>query len=632
MQDYSAMLGGTPTPMRTALSPTERRLQAQLQEFIERLSRDVRPHADASDAAVRARYDACRNSVDAFGATYLPHYWTAESAPFHADLDAILLGQAQATDETHIHLLHGPREHAKSIRARAALMLQLLTGARHYPLLISEHLYLAQAHLDYVFADLTGNRRITSDYEIDVLTMDRSEGVMRLRVTPRATRKAHLVQLDACSYGRPVKGRVFMQYRPDWALLDDFESTRTARSNEQLNKEKAEWVLQEVYPAVAAGSPVIWLGNTGSDVGALYQAMRHALGGEEPLRAFLQTGTRPGEIAADAGLIDASEIGLPGVTPERPPNLPSDGRDPQGAPLVDGALPEATRTASDGSDDPFGGEVGDEPDDEPRAGITAYCYRAERLVVTPTGEVATEYLWPQRYPPAWYGRKRRTMGPFLYESEENGCPIREGEFFKREWLDGCLWDELPEEADVWFSWLDPAFGESGKGAYKAIVVACTDGHAYYVVDAYVRNDEPVWKAFLSWGHFFERYPQLRHGKYENDFGQDTRLARDIEDAEKVLGFPLPVSGDSNQRGNKLARIESLEPLASTGRIRFPRRRTPDVETLFNQVLAYPSALDGPDALESCLSRLRRGAAMDLEYTSLGSRRYQRAGRRHTRRR
>jgi hypothetical protein len=58
----------------------------------------------------------------------------------------------------------------------------------------------------------------------------------------------------------------------------------------------------------------------------------------------------------------------------------------------------------------------------------------------------------------------------------------------------------------------------------------------------------------------------------------------------------------------------------------------DVEKLYNQVLAYPSGNDdGPDALESCTSRLRRGVAGRVEYASHGKRRYARTGRRSRRR-
>lgn len=611
-------------PMQTALSRDELRLQKQLTEFVERLARESQPFSDNSEAACRARFDRCKGSIEQFGRTYTPHYFTHPSAVYHADLDAILLGKASS--ETHIFPVHGPRHHAKSTRARVGLMQRVLFGTVRYPLIVSEQLYLARAHADYILADLLGNRKIAGDFSIDILKQDAQEGVVRLRITPRATGRAHLLQIDCASYGRSVKGRIFMQWRPDFCLIDDFEATKTSR-NPAIGREKANWVKQEVYPAVD-DAPILWLGNTGSDASALYHIFLDVAGSKskEELRTWLQEGSVPGAIALPAGMIGEEELGLPNPPRKRGSESRSNGLDPEAVDKADEAGGGTSRTPSDGS--------GDDLDAEVRPDITPLCYRADRMAVNEDGEVVTEYLWPTKYVPDWYARRRATMGPFIYESEMNGAPIREGEFFKREWFEDVFYDELPDEEELtWFTWLDAAFGQSGKGAHKAIPICATDGTAYYVVDCYCRNDEDLARALDWWAQAFRRFPGLLHGRYENDFGQENRLAPLIADAEERNGFPLPVSGDSNKRGSKEARIESMEPLASTGRIRFPSKRNTDLDTLFAQMLAYPNGnVDGPDALESCLVRLRRGAAGSLEYTSLGGRRYERSGRRHNRRR
>lgn len=621
--------------MRTALSPTEQRLLKQLQEFEQRLRQDVSPFG-ARGPAARARRWREAATTDAFARLYAPHYASSEPDAVHADLDALVDGYVppgHPDGEAYVHVLHGPREHAKSIRSRLGLLKRVLRGSLRYPIIISEHLYLAEAHLDYLLVDLTANTRIQDDFGVEVLLRDRSAGTLRLRVTPRHTGTAHLVQLDAASYGRPVKGRVFMQHRPDFVLIDDFENTRSAK-NEAISREKADWVLQEVYPAVVG--PVLWLGNVGHDSSALYHAICRAEGArtgrpaDEAGKALMRRGTRPGLIAVAAGLLAPDQAGRP--APEDPPGArapesPPDARETQDYPEYPRSLFEGTRTPSDGSTGQPGAQA-----------LSAYVYRAERLVVAHDGSLQTEYLWSRRYPPEWYARRRATMGPFLYDGEFNGFPSREGDFFRREWLDEALYDALPEQDErplAWFSWFDPAFGKSGSGCYKAIVVCATDGDDVFVVDAYVRNSEPTSAALDAWADFFRRYDRLglRHGQYENDFGQEDRLHRDIEDARTRHGFRLNVSGDSNRRGAKDARIESLQPLVSTRRLRFPRARHADLDRLFNQLLAYPGgADDGPDALESCIARLRRGAAGDIEYATLGERRYARHGRRSSRRR
>ncbi|MEL7170753.1 MAG: hypothetical protein AAGN64_15515, partial [Bacteroidota bacterium] len=415
-------------------------------------------------------------------------------------------------------------------------------------------------------------------------------------------------------------------------------STRSA-SSEEISRQKYRWVLQEVYPAMDDSAPIVWIGNTGRETSALFQAMLHTFGGvKKRLKSFLKRGTQPGVL----GGLPEGRRGLPSPSDDGPdgraPESPSDARDPLARHVGEGLGPRATQSPSDrsrtgvrGSDDlNADADTAEDPREAIDADISAHCYRATRSVVTPDGELQTEYLWPEAHAERWYLRKRRTMGPFIFESEENGCPIQEGTFFKREWLDAALYDEVPELRRV-YSWLDPAFGTSGVGAYKSIVVLGTDGTDFYVLDAYCRNDEPLSAMLDAWYGMFRAWDHhgLRHGGYENDFGQDNRLSLDFKAANKRHGWSLPVAPDSNRRGSKDARIQSMQPIVSQGHLRFPREMSPDVETLFNQLLAYPDgADDGPDALESGIVRLRRGAASELAYESTGPpRRYARQGRR-----
>lgn len=646
MNDLYAKLGIHATgKMAAALSPAEKRIEKQLSEMEERVRADVAPFGDMSPDGQKRRY-AESADPDAFARTYAPHYCTAPVDAFHRDVDALVAGwtpDGHPDDEAFVHVIHGPREHAKSVRARIGLLRRVLRGELHYPLVISEHLYLAQAHVDYLLIELTANARVSADYDVDVLLRDRSDGILRLAVTPRATGVRRLVQIDAASYGRPVKGRVFIQNRPDFALIDDFEATRSAK-NDTISKEKRNWVLQEVYPACVG--PIVWFGNVGHDTSALYFAICHAEGGEEEGKRLMRVGTRPGLIAERAGTLVGSPVGLPPAESTEAPESPSDGSE-RPCDFSDGYAPLLPpRTAANGPE-PLEGDEDDgdlfaggaeDAGDQVEAAIAAYVYKAERLVVTPGGVLRTEYLWASRYKPSWYARKKRTMGPFLYEGEFNGNPSREGDFFKREWLEAALYDEHElieaSQSASWnaFSWFDPAFGESGKGCDKAIVAVGSSGLEVFVIGAYLRNDESVSMALHAWLTMFARLASLglNDGEYENDFGQDDRLAGDIQQFEDDFGH-LPVSGDSNRRGSKEARIESMQPLASNFRLRFPRKRSPDMERLFNQVLAYPSGnVDGPDALESAQARLRRGAGRPLQYTSLSSRRTHRTSR--TRRR
>ena len=583
--------------LETTKTAEQRKLEAQLAELQDNLSKEVTGFTDTSKEARKERFRAALTSTEAFGRAFMPHYFDSPSAGFHQDIDKMT-----GASKRHVYVVHGPREHAKSTRARAALLRRVLKGELHYPLVVSEELKLAKGHLLTLQAELTANPRIAEDFDIEVTRQNMTEGILRLRITPKATGKSHRVRIDAVSYGSKVKGKIFLQHRPDFALIDDFEDGISSR-NEQIGREKVEWVLQDLYPAVNDTGPLIWVGNTARDTSALFQAMLECFESEDALRDFLKRGTIPGG------------------------NVPAKGERPA---VGRRNAPETPRASH--------AQVEREEEADLRE-ISAYCYRAIRT----TGEGETVYLWPERYEPSWYLSMRATMGHSKFEGEMNGNPVAVGVFFKREWFP--TFDQVPTGL-TWFSWCDPAFGESTSACYKAIVVLASGGRSFYVVDAWLRQTEPVSSMIRAWYHLFERWEpsasgpgELRHGKYENNFRQDDRLRRDFDDAVDAFGYALAVSGDSNN-APKDARIESLEALASNGRILWPsaevehKYNSADVERLRRQLLGWPDGYDdGPDALESGLSRLRRIAGgKNFQYQSLGKRRYGSRRRRGRRRR
>jgi hypothetical protein len=73
------------------------------------------------------------------------------------------------------------------------------------------------------------------------------------------------------------------------------------------------------------------------------------------------------------------------------------------------------------------------------------------------------------------------------------------------------------------------------------------------------------------------------------------------------------------------RIESMQAMIANGRFYAPENPNQDTGIVINQLLAYPNGMiDGPDALESGISRLRKTVASGSpSYTPLGSRRINR---------
>jgi len=536
---------------------TDLLLSKQLLELQDRLSRETAPFKDVSPEGIKKRYRETLHDTDAWGKLYMPHYFDSPTPSFHVDIDAAL-----DYPEKVVFVLHGPREHAKSARARIKLLKNILNGQVKYWLFGSEKLSLSWDHIDYLFIEMVDNRYITSDYDITVQQRNEQKGKLRFRVLNKSTGKIHTVLLEAVSYETQVKGKLFMNLRPQGATIDDLENTRSAK-NASTGAEKWTWVLQELFGAVTG--PVLWLGNIGRETSAMYQAMLECFdNNQEKFKKFAKNGSVPGQFALLCNYGNGRHEDI-------------ENKDVKIFPLH---------------------------------------YRADR-----TGESGhVHYLWPERFPESWYKNTEATLG-YRYQGEFNGVPKKPGKIFSSDQIGN--YTNLPESA-VWFTWLDMAWGRSTHSAYKSWIIGCYDGKYFYMVEAYCKQGTSAVDVIDRWYEAFERWNEagLRDGQYEGTFAQDERFENDLFEAELRHGYRLPVWPDSNP-GEKFARIESMEGTWNTGRILWAEQRTKDMDTVIGQALDFPDGdyVDGPDALEALINRLRKRFSTGKQtYESLGKRR------------
>ena len=538
----------------------KKRLREQLVDLQDRLSKDTPPFKDSSTPAVKKRYESVKEDADKFGRLYLPHYFDAETPVFHTDIDTILDYPERA-----LFPVHGPREHGKSARGRIKLMHKIFRGDIKYWLFASEQLGLAWDHIDYIFYELVENRRLKSDFEINIIKRDEQKAKLRFRVTNRATGKRHNILLEGVSYGTPVKGKLFISQRPQGCTVDDFESTRSSK-NSRIAGEKVDWILQELYGAVTG--PIVWFGNIGNQSSALLRIMLRYFDGWKNYKMYAKSGSRPGQFALECHRNNGTHPALSG---------------------------------------------------EDAAQIYPFIFRADWQ-----DEAGTRhYLWPERFPAAWYSNMAATLG-YRYSGEMNGMPVKPGKIFQEANLG--VWQQLPDSDRLtWYSWLDPAWGRSKHSSYKCWVIAAYDGHYFYIVAAYCRQGAAMADVLDAWYAAWQAWQDagLRRGGYEETFGQDERLESDIDRAEEKHGWRLPVQPKPN-KGEKFARIESMEGTWNSGSILIPEEPGKDINTVIDQCLDFPDGeyLDGPDALEATVTRLRRNRSSDDHtYESLGKRRY-----------
>lgn len=523
-----------------ATRSAQKKVLDQLDAFVEKLSKQVAPFSDHSKDAQKERRQRTLGNIEEFKKTYVPHYVDSESASFHGDLDAMMQYPEQA-----LFLAHGPREHAKSVQCRLNVLEGVMNGRIEYWVFAAEKVSQAWQHIEYINADLLNNERIKQDYEVKVVRYDSVNGIYQARVTHTATGKRNNFRLQAISDETSGKGLLFMNLRPQGALVDDLETTKESL-NPANGKKKLDFILQELYGAITG--PLVWLGNMGRKTSALHQAFEHIYENEEDLKKFKKVGSPPGLFAKVCAKND-------GIIPTK-----------SGLELMRG-----------------------------------FIFKAEY----PDGS----YLWPERFSPNWYASKRRTLGYRYHgEYNGNpiapGKIFKNFPRYTREELDIAV----KEKGFVVFSWLDPAWGRSKNSSHKCWTIVAYDGHYFYVLDAYCRVGTPISQAIDLWYSAFKKWARygLRDGGFENTFAQDERFNQDLDLAEERHDEHLPVRGYENP-GDKQARIESMEGLFEQERVVWPVSLNKDLQTVKEQLENFPdgTAWDGPDSLEACINNVKR---------------------------
>jgi len=528
-----------------ATQAAKRKVREQLDEFVNRLSKDTAPFKDTSREGQKERLAKTRGNPEEFKQVYVPHYTVVDavkykSATFHADLDAMMKYPEQA-----LFIVHGPREHAKSVQCRINVMEGILNGSIQYWVFAAAKSGLAWKHIDFIAADLLFNDRIAQDYEVKITKYDSQKGEFRGIITCKATGKRNHFQLEAFSDDMVAKGMTFINHRPQGCLVDDLESTKDSR-NEDNGKKKLDFVVQELYGAITG--PLVWLGNMGRKTSALHQGFEHIYQNEEELKKFKKKGSPPG-LFAKACAKNGGKL-----------------------------------TTKDGL------EL-----------MRGFIFKAEY----PNGS----YLWSERYDENWYASKKRTLGYRYHGEYNGDpvAPGKIFNNFPRYTL-ADLEAMHTFKGSFLFTWLDPAWGRSKNSSHKCWTVVAYDGHYFYVLDAYCRVGTPISEAIDRWYDAFDKWAKygLRDGGFEETFAQDERFNQDLELAEERHGRYLNVRPLPNP-GDKEARIESMMGIFEQERVLWPVNLNEDLQTVKDQLEYFPdsNAWDGPDSLEACINNVRR---------------------------
>lgn len=202
--------------------------------------------------------------------------------------------------------------------------------------------------------------------------------------------------------------------------------------------------------------------------------------------------------------------------------------------------------------------------------------------------------------------ERTEGGGFI--RERMNTPFEEGADFKREWLENWV-EPLPlkEYDSQVIHYLDPSYKSTEKSDFKFWVMLGKKGMHYDILDAWGEKTT----AKNMWEHAFDidaeagDYSTIQHCM-EANFIQEEVHKRDLEMVEAEKDRPLRILFDRRDKGDKHARIMTLQSLFQRGYIRFNilKKSAPGMKLLRSQLLGFEHGSkindDGPDALEGAV--------------------------------
>lgn len=231
--------------MRKRPEITENRFDLWAEQLKGWIEESVSPFENDTPKKQAARKERGRTDLLFFCKTYLPHYFTAEFGDFHEEWEEL----TELRDE--VALVAAPREHAKSTFFTFAVPIRNIVYAlRWFQMIISDTNDQATGFTLPIRLELEENPRIKNDFgdlkgrpwKSNDFTTD--NGVRTL----------------ARGRGEKVRGLKNRQYRPDFAVVDDFENDENVE-NPRLVDAGIRWLKRAVIGSLGAGYLFLMVGN-----------------------------------------------------------------------------------------------------------------------------------------------------------------------------------------------------------------------------------------------------------------------------------------------------------------------------------------------------------------------------------
>jgi len=214
----------------------------------------------------------------------------------------------------------------------------------------------------------------------------------------------------------------------------------------------------------------------------------------------------------------------------------------------------------------------------------------------------TEVLWPEWESYYELMKQRVAEGPASFDSEKQNEPINpEDCLFQEEWFRWFDEEEIEIRGAPVVAAVDPSLGKAGKHGDPSAIISIARGSngILYVLDAAIEKRPPD-KIIEDCIELHQRRSLVALGVEAVQFQEFFKDVLIQKAAEK--GQYPPVSAIQQSR-DKTMRIQKLQPLVKSGRLRFQKKH----KTLYEQLKYFPKADhdDGPDALEMAVALMER---------------------------
>ena len=490
------------------------------------------------------RLALCEVDFEFFKLFYLGHHFYLPSAKMHYEITAEIEYIIDTKGKIYSAVVW-PRGFAKTTTVTLGLPLWCaLLRKRRYILIVSDSHDQAKQQLANLQDELENNERIREDF-----------GDMKGRIWQRSEIElANHVRIEALGSGMKIRGRKYLQFRPDLIILDDIENLKSVQSKAQ-RETTYSWLTQSVIRAGWDDTKIFIVGNFLHFDCMLKRVVANPMFRNKVFQAVVSW-------AENQALWDTWRELLTDLSDER--------------------KDETARAFFElNKDEMLKGTESAWPE--------GYSYYDLMVVKVSEGDVSfsTELMNDPRDPSRcifnrWYTYRKEYRPDKDDVPELWLIPNKEGASVR---LVDCKV----------FAFTDPSLGKTSSADYSAIIIiAKAPDRRMYVMEADLKRRPPT-QIMMDQNAFALDYGFSRWGIESTQF--QAFFASESARVSMEAGTNIPFM-QVNQHSNKELRIQSLQPDLENGYLLLLEGGQ---DLLKQQLTEFPVGAydDGPDALEGC---------------------------------